>query len=165
MPDIEQRLRGVLNAQADTVETDLSGAELRLLAEDRVRTSRRTAAQALVAAVVVAVIGLAPQVFTGPERTHRPAPRPIAPGATVSPQPRQPTPSRPHQRSPRAPHPTAMPTTGRSEQTATRAVRATPRGRPLPSRSKVTTRRTPLVAGYRRPAPPRTVRPNATTSS
>jgi hypothetical protein len=113
---------------------------------------------------VVAVIGLAPQVFTGPERAHRPAPSPIAPGVTVSPQPRQPTPSRPYQRPPRAPHPTAMPTTGRPEQTATPAVRATPRGRPLPSRSRATTGRTEPIAGYRPPAPPRTFPTNATTS-
>jgi hypothetical protein len=171
MPDIEQRLRNVLSAQADTVETDLSGADLRTLAEERVRTRRRTAAQALVAAVVVAVIGLAPQVFTGPERTHRPAPSPIAPGGSVSPLPRQSTPSRAHDRLPRATHRTAMPTPGRPEPTTTPALSATPRNRPVPSRSKVTTRRaptagrTPPVAGSTPPAPPRTLRPNATTSS
>ncbi len=165
MPDIEQRLRNVLSAQADALDSDLSGADLRVLAENRVRTRRRTGAQALVAAVVVAVIGLAPHVFTGPERTHRPAPSPIAPGATVGPRPATPTPTHAHQRVPRAPRSTAVPTPARPETGTTPAVSASPRGRPLPSRSKVTTRRAPQVAGTRAPTPPRTLRPNATTSA
>ncbi len=172
MPDIEQRLRNVLNAQADTVETDLSGADLRGLAEARVRTRRRTVGQALVAAVVVAVIGLAPQVFTGPERAHRPAPSPIAPGTSVGPLSQQPTPGRSHDRRPRVPHRTTTPTPQRPQPTTqlttqpatTPAVSATPRGRAVPSRSRVLTRGAPLVSGYRPPAPPRTLRPNATTS-
>ncbi len=173
MPDfeprhIEQQLRNVLSAQADTVETDLSGPELRVLAEDRVRTRRRTAGQALVAAVVVAVIGLAPQVFTGPERTHRPAPSPIAPGATVSPRPALPTPSHPHQRISRAPHGSAVPTPAPPRTGPTPAASATPRSLQLPSRSNVT-RRAPQVvgtqvAGTQPPVPSRTLRPNATTS-
>jgi len=81
--DLEPRLRAMLTGRADRVpDAAADGPTLRARARTQTHATRRTVAQSLVAAAVVAVIAVVTQVL--PHDRHRPAPAPVQPGGATS---------------------------------------------------------------------------------
>lgn len=80
--DVEPRLRAMLGARAEQVDSDLAGPELRRRAGDGRSASVRRVLPVLAAVAAVAVIGVGAALFTD-NSTPSPVPSPVQPGGVT----------------------------------------------------------------------------------